>query len=223
MSFDKIPGAQGLAYIRKDLFSRKYSVPVGNGYYSEAKPLPYRWGEGDGDKDFQVFLGNEWQTAESINWDFDIRVVPAKDTETLRSKVKDAIREFLEVGSYTISEPDKIVEDSANLADDIFDALGISPEEQDIEGGVVTVSTPQEYKFIAQYNACREKARSEMEKSFPPADNRIDALLMKVLRCLNSTPRFKFDNSDSYEMAREIENVIADTHKRQKKGRADGI
>lgn len=33
-------------------------------------------------------------------------------------------------------------------------------------------------------------------------------LLQQVLRCLNSVPRFKFDNSDSYEMAKEIENAL---------------
>ncbi|MFQ5686297.1 MAG: hypothetical protein ACE5GV_06515 [Candidatus Scalindua sp.] len=56
-----------VAYIRKDLVIADLSVPVGDIYYSDKEPLPYRW---IAENDFEVFLNNIWQSADSIDWDF---------------------------------------------------------------------------------------------------------------------------------------------------------
>ena len=54
--------------IRQDLLNKELSVPIGEIYYSEPTPLPYRWLEDN--KGFQVKHNNEWLDAESIDWDF---------------------------------------------------------------------------------------------------------------------------------------------------------
>lgn len=56
------------ANVRKDIIEREESVPIGNDYYGEKEPLPYRWFN---DKIFQIFYKGNWQKAESIDWDFE--------------------------------------------------------------------------------------------------------------------------------------------------------
>ena len=55
------------ATVREDILEQKLSVPVGSDYYGSSAPLAYRW-KGD---EFQVFLNEKWQTAESIDFDMD--------------------------------------------------------------------------------------------------------------------------------------------------------
>jgi hypothetical protein len=57
--------------VRPDLLKRDLSVPVGNGYYDSAEPIEYRYkNEGKDNEQFQVFLNNKWQNAESIDFEF---------------------------------------------------------------------------------------------------------------------------------------------------------
>lgn len=56
------------AYIRKDLLEMGLGVPVGNTYYWEDAPLEYRWVN---ENHFEVFYNNEWQEAESMDWEFE--------------------------------------------------------------------------------------------------------------------------------------------------------
>ena len=58
--------------------------------------------------------------------------------ETLRLKVRDAIQSYLEhPGKVTV---DDVVDVTCDLADVVFEALGISEDEQDIEGAEVVVN-----------------------------------------------------------------------------------
>lgn len=52
--------------VRADILNQNLAVPIGNVYYGESKPLPYRWR-----KDvFQVFYNNKWEFAKSVDFDF---------------------------------------------------------------------------------------------------------------------------------------------------------
>lgn len=63
----KINGIEySLAVVRKDLLEEKLGVPVGEGYYYAADPLPYRWIN----EEFQVYYNGKWESAESIDFDF---------------------------------------------------------------------------------------------------------------------------------------------------------
>lgn len=55
------------AKVRADLLKSKESVPVGDHYYNESEPLPYRWIEGS----FYIFHNEGWHPAYSIDWDFE--------------------------------------------------------------------------------------------------------------------------------------------------------
>lgn len=55
------------AIVRNDLIEQALSVPVGDSYYDGSVPLRYRW---INDDTFQVYLGNKWQDADSIDWVF---------------------------------------------------------------------------------------------------------------------------------------------------------
>jgi hypothetical protein len=56
-----------LARIRKDLQESNLAVHVGKLYYLDSEPLPYRWiGE-----EFQVLIDDKWETADSVEWEFD--------------------------------------------------------------------------------------------------------------------------------------------------------
>jgi len=58
--------------------------------------------------------------------------------ETLRLKVRDAIQEYLQrPENITITD---VVDATCDIADIVFDALGISEEEQDIEGAKAVVN-----------------------------------------------------------------------------------
>ena len=57
--------------------------------------------------------------------------------ESLRLIVRDAIQEYLEESNnITVHDP---VDVSCDIADVVFEALGITEKEQDIEGAKVTV------------------------------------------------------------------------------------
>jgi hypothetical protein len=61
-----------LAWVRTDLIEKNLAVPVGEDYYGDKKPLPYRWVDAfyDGDEDFQVLYAGVWVDAQSIDWVF---------------------------------------------------------------------------------------------------------------------------------------------------------
>lgn len=61
------------ASIRQDLLSKNLSVPVGEGYYGDKEPLPYRWinETRDYEGELQVYYNNEWQEAMSVDFDFN--------------------------------------------------------------------------------------------------------------------------------------------------------
>jgi hypothetical protein len=56
--------------------------------------------------------------------------------ETLRLTIRDAIQEYVESNITCDEDP---VEVACDIADVVFDALGISPKQQDIEGTTVKV------------------------------------------------------------------------------------
>ena len=56
--------------------------------------------------------------------------------ETLRLTVRDAIQEYLQSGLKCFGDP---VDVTCDIADVVFDALGISSKQQDIEGATVKV------------------------------------------------------------------------------------
>ncbi len=68
-----------------------------------------------------------------------IKVVPAKETNSLRDKVKDAVADSL-AGKYTTGP--EHYEQAGEVLDAIFDALGISEADQDIEGAKVVIDRP---------------------------------------------------------------------------------
>ena len=53
------------ASVRADLLDNKLQVPIGNSFYGDKAPLPYRW-KGE---IFQIKYKNIWQEAYSIDWD----------------------------------------------------------------------------------------------------------------------------------------------------------
>jgi len=66
-----------------------------------------------------------------------INVVPAKETNSLRDKVKDAVKKELKHFGENIDDGL-----ACDMADAIFDTLGISEDDQDIEGAKVVVDKP---------------------------------------------------------------------------------
>ncbi len=71
-----------------------------------------------------------------------INTVPEKETNSLRDKVKDAMQEYLgnyEGGDFIVNES-LMFEGVPELADAIFDALGIEPADQDKIGAKVCVN-----------------------------------------------------------------------------------
>ena len=58
--------------------------------------------------------------------------------ETLRLTVRDAIQEY--VKDKVDGDP---VDVTCNIADIVFEALGVSPKDQDIEGAVIKVTKPR--------------------------------------------------------------------------------
>jgi len=66
--------------------------------------------------------------------------------ETLRLTVRDAIQEYFEGGLRCLGDP---VEVTCDIADKVFEALGISPKQQDIEGAVIKVLKPSKDKSIS--------------------------------------------------------------------------
>jgi hypothetical protein len=56
-----------LAWIRPDIMNKRLAVPVGQVYYSNKQPLPYRWFN---EETFEVCYCGEWVEAQSIDWDF---------------------------------------------------------------------------------------------------------------------------------------------------------
>lgn len=56
-----------LAKIRADLLKSGTAVPIGDCFYKDAAPLPYRWVNED---QFQVKLNGYWKEAESIDFEF---------------------------------------------------------------------------------------------------------------------------------------------------------
>lgn len=61
----------GFCVVRPDLIAKNERVPIGGGYplnaTNEKRPIPYRW---INDENFQVFVNNCWQDAESIDFNF---------------------------------------------------------------------------------------------------------------------------------------------------------
>lgn len=55
-----------MASVRGDLLEYGVKVPVGEGFYGDKFPLPYRWRGNN----FQVKYKNVWEKAYSIDWDF---------------------------------------------------------------------------------------------------------------------------------------------------------
>ena len=65
-----------------------------------------------------------------------INIVPAKDTETLRLNVRDAIQEYIEK-NLTFCDA---VDTTCDITDIVFDTLGISEAEQDKIGAKIVVN-----------------------------------------------------------------------------------
>jgi len=61
--------------------------------------------------------------------------------ETLRLKVRDALQEMLykQYPMLNHLSGDDIVELTCDISDKVFEALGISEEQQDIEGGKIKI------------------------------------------------------------------------------------
>lgn len=77
----EIPAA-GFCVLRKDLASKNTQVAVGNRWVSSTYPMKYRWlGEDEG---FQIWAHNDWQDAESIDWDF-----PSSEKEIILAHFTD--------------------------------------------------------------------------------------------------------------------------------------
>lgn len=52
--------------IRHDLISSGFGVPVGEIYYFDSDPIPYRWIKNN----FQVLIMGKWLDAYSIDFEF---------------------------------------------------------------------------------------------------------------------------------------------------------
>lgn len=69
-----------------------------------------------------------------------IQLIRDGSKETLRLTVRDAIQEYFEGGLRCFGDP---VEVTCDIADIVFEALGISPQQQDIEGAIIRVVKPK--------------------------------------------------------------------------------
>ena len=58
------------ARIRRDIIRAGLTVPTGHGYLGNDKPYQYRW-TGKGGSIFQVLYRGNWNTAESIDFEFN--------------------------------------------------------------------------------------------------------------------------------------------------------
>jgi len=60
--------------IREDLLNEELGVPVGEGFYRDSAPIPYRWAKEEWEKEeeaeFEVFHEGVWQSAESADFEF---------------------------------------------------------------------------------------------------------------------------------------------------------
>lgn len=59
---------------------------------------------------------------------------------SLRDNVKDAIRESLETSCYAVVNQDKINEDSCEIADAVFSAMGINETDQNKEEVAIVIN-----------------------------------------------------------------------------------
>jgi hypothetical protein len=133
---------EGMAFVRRELIRKNLSAPLGDHqYYGDEEPLPYKWINCD--EKLLIFRHGEWLEAVSTDWDFDEREEPKEEVNgnSLRDNVKDAISAKL--GDYNIDDCEEYPELMYDLADAVFDAMGVSEEDQDkINVKITTIPLP---------------------------------------------------------------------------------
>ncbi len=87
-------------------------------------------------------MGSDFKKGSTDESYIPVNVVPAKETNSLRDKVKDALKGYLEKELSFELEGLDLNEEACEIADAIFDTLGISEADQDIEGAKVIIDKP---------------------------------------------------------------------------------